>query len=1085
MADNNSNISELLNKLKESVRMYDEEQEKNRRNEHSSVGRGADGINDINDALSAVLSYDDTETEEAVTETVRLSADVISDTPCQTDEVNNAEMENNAVKENDVNEENSIVDKTEADDEAETDDKTEADVETDIFTYVNPDDTDAGSDLTDSTPADSYNPTSDKETDVVDDEFDFASMFAALAESNASDTPDEDADNAIDSLLDEVDKLESGEISEVSSDECPGVVADETEEFSQGVHSVNKDNTTDNTDVKKQSEPYDNECTESAEILQEELPDDAVYGSSGKPVEFSLDEHSDDKNGDKIGKPDDVSHAIQSSEQSGSGLSEQEDTAEAETDGFHDFTAENLFADTEAPDENTLFADESPDDTKVSGTAWINEDAASEKKENLRPYSSGKDKLYEKIINELDDSDGRSYDDDALLPEINRFRARIDVSEMSFRRRGSLDNGQSQEVKNSSASGKNVRIDTDATERSAESLSDIKISPPVDWEEERDKKCGMHRTDDKPEIDTISIGSERKYIVQDVDGRTSDEEYKSNSQNLDILHEYAKKQKILSFRLVFTVIVTILMFALENIEFFGINPAMISSGNVGKTIMLLDVLMLILCSVVSVFEITGRVSEPAHGRLLPVHFASFGAVLTVISEAIILLFYNSGAKPYGSVGGFYIILLLISEVSELRSSLFSFETVSSSGDKLVCEIDGSTEREKEAVGFDNVVRVKKTGFVRNFFENQNLRLPGDRTDFVLLITVSVLSLAASIIANYFGGSMNAACVMSTFVLVLSLALPSFAIIGRAYTLYCISRRANEAGSAIIGETAELEYSKTKAMLFEDVEAFPSSLTKVVKVKLIPDTDLNEVLYDLASMFKLVGGPLEAIFGVASAELGMSDSMNINSVESGGICANVDGRTVHAGTKEYLSYMGISVPEDAEDSRRVSAAPISILYVGRDGKYLGKFYIQYSFDRNFARRVAELNRNGVRCAIRTFDPGINDEILKRTTKLYGYGLTVIKKNEDEIMDFGELRMKSSLVTKYTSAQLINVIIMCKKGRRISRFCRILKFVLPVLSFVLVGICARFSILNSLYSVYALVYQSFFTLLYIMMAKMYLK
>ena len=275
------------------------------------------------------------------------------------------------------------------------------------------------------------------------------------------------------------------------------------------------------------------------------------------------------------------------------------------------------------------------------------------------------------------------------------------------------------------------------------------------------------------------------------------------------------------------------------------------------------------------------------------------------------------------------------------------------------------------------------------------------------------------------------------------------------------------------------------MLFEDVEAFPSSLTKVVKIKLVSDCALPEALYYVASLFGHVGGPLETVFGVASVELEASDRVTLTGALDDGLSATVDDVEVCVGSQRYMESLGVDVAYDSEDLRRIQAGPISIMYLSLNGKYCGKFYIQYAFDRNFARRVVELRRAGITTCIRTFDPNINDEIIKKTTKLSAFGIKVVNKVDGEVMDFGERAMPSTLITKYTSAQLIKTILLCKRTGIVSHFASVGKILTLSLGALAVFASACFGVVGSIYSIYPVLYHAFFALLYSLVAKLYLK
>ncbi|MDY3846384.1 MAG: hypothetical protein SOZ62_05735 [Eubacteriales bacterium] len=647
---------------------------------------------------------------------------------------------------------------------------------------------------------------------------------------------------------------------------------------------------------------------------------------------------------------------------------------------------------------------------------------------------------------------------DDLIDAVNDYRNNADTS---------YNNGADNPI-NEKLSDKNFAESDDADYIAASDRDNIEFGIAVP-----EKKITAD------EIGNISMTTQKSDNPRD-DSRVKPKgrEYSSNSQNIELFNEFKRQKISVCARLFTAILFTVVMFFEENFAVFGK-----TLGHTFSTV--LDILLIVFMGTLAVTELKDGITPIKRGKANPATVIFFGISVTLVYDFIILFFASEYTLMYGLPIALGVDLLILGTLMEVFGTEYSFSVVSSSGDKLVCDICDTTEKERESGSGDRAVRIKKTGFVDGFMKNRNR--PPHESVFDLAISVAsfVLSLAAACVYGIVN-SFTVESFMSLSSLAFSLLLATGLICSRIYSFFCISKRASETGSAIIGDGAVSEYSSVKDIFFEDVEAFPSSLVKVVKIKLTSDSVLNKVLYYMAGAFSCVGGPLESVFGVASGELGTPQDVTITDISDFGISAFVEGINICIGKKDYLIDMGYVIPDDGEDERRTKAGPVSILYVASDGKYSGKFYIQYSFDRNFARRVADMSKYGIKTHIRTFDPNIDDDLLRKTIKLSKPSINVVKKNRREMMDFGAPKVDSTLITRYTTAQLIKIIMLTKRAKRLSLLADAVKIIAMSGGVCIVAAIIGFPMLSgTLSSVYAFLYQSFFGLILALTTKLKLK
>ena len=179
---------------------------------------------------------------------------------------------------------------------------------------------------------------------------------------------------------------------------------------------------------------------------------------------------------------------------------------------------------------------------------------------------------------------------------------------------------------------------------------------------------------------------------------------------------------------------------------------------------------------------------------------------------------------------------------------------------------------------------------------------------------------------------------------------------------------------------------------------------------------------MASVFSVLGGPLDGVFGVSISEVGLSSDTKISAVGDG-IVAFVDGEEVMVGRAEFMEKYGIPIASDADDRRQTTRGGISIMYAAISGKLSAKFYIKYEIDRDFVATVKSLADYGAAAEIKTYDPNITEPLLSRLSALMRFRVGVASKKLSEQGKFAAPRLFSALVSKSSSRDLFSTILAC--------------------------------------------------------------
>lgn len=174
--------------------------------------------------------------------------------------------------------------------------------------------------------------------------------------------------------------------------------------------------------------------------------------------------------------------------------------------------------------------------------------------------------------------------------------------------------------------------------------------------------------------------------------------------------------------------------------------------------------------------------------------------------------------------------------------------------------------------------------------------------------------------------------------------------------------------------------------------------------------IDTVIYNVASIYSVLGGPLSDVLNVATADLGRSEDTEILSVDNEGVEALVDGKHLYAGKADYLRKNGYVPVSDPDDEEIVSGGEISIMYLVCDDEVIAKLYIRYRIDPGFEVTVKRLYKSGICVGIKTVDPNINDEMLSTKIKLAKYPVRVLKYSDISGSRRGSDRTDSGIVSK---------------------------------------------------------------------------
>lgn len=196
--------------------------------------------------------------------------------------------------------------------------------------------------------------------------------------------------------------------------------------------------------------------------------------------------------------------------------------------------------------------------------------------------------------------------------------------------------------------------------------------------------------------------------------------------------------------------------------------------------------------------------------------------------------------------------------------------------------------------------------------------------------------------------------------------------------------------------------------FDDTEVFPPKAVKVTSIKTYHDHRIDKVIIHMAKIFNKLGGSLSYVFSSSVPNLEESDGeVMVIETAADGLRLKIGEDDILVGTGSYMRLYDIETPTDSVDETEMRSLT-SILFLACNNQLAAKFYIRYTLNRQFESVLRGLYDAGICCGVRTFDPGIDDQLVLGSLKGANYPIHVIKKDAKEVGKVAE-KLSGSVVT----------------------------------------------------------------------------
>jgi len=571
---------------------------------------------------------------------------------------------------------------------------------------------------------------------------------------------------------------------------------------------------------------------------------------------------------------------------------------------------------------------------------------------------------------------------------------------------------------------------------------------------------------DRKFMETFGIKTDgAKKIIQEPDNANENEdtsenneyEYVERLQNQEIKSMYDFAVKGMGKRMLFSGIFALLLFFVENITLFAKNPTGIfDAASYPYVHAGVSLGLLVLCAICGYEQIYHGFRSILSKDYVPESLTVVALIVSIINSSVSFILISFGYTDvlmFNFVAATLIVgTILYSFVNIVREE-YGFRAISGKDTKFILERVQQKEAEAEFDTFTTtsseyngqIARVGKTGFVKNFFRNTNSSINISKFMGIYYIIAIFTPIIFAVIAAV--RLETATLLTAHWGMGVMLMLPIGILCAYSVPFYIGNKRLFEDGVAVIGEDAVSEFADMDVVVVNDTTAFPPQNIKIQNFHVYNEYTLEKVLYYASNGFSLVGGSLAEVFDSAANETIIS-SKRVRFLCSGRsyLCMKIDNDKVIFADKFGMTSQGIEVGNERENRDG------TVMYVAVNGVLAAKLYIKYEIDDEFLRVVRLLNKNGTGVGIRSFDPNLNNELIKKLSSFKKRDLRVIKLTTINEVSKPSISKDARVASKGLSRSLIKAIPVCKKIVSTRKVLRAIKIIASIGGAVLMGLWA---------------------------------
>ncbi len=460
------------------------------------------------------------------------------------------------------------------------------------------------------------------------------------------------------------------------------------------------------------------------------------------------------------------------------------------------------------------------------------------------------------------------------------------------------------------------------------------------------------------------------------------EEYAGAQQKTGILAAYSHDCKHLTFRLILTSLLTLLLFLIESPQLIGGQLTALSDGY-PFLFPLAGLGLFALVALLSLKQITAGLRRFFKFSPTPYSVPALLAPITVLYDLLLLAVGNGEMLKVNFLSALALLFTVICDVLRLTCERRTLRLISAEGEKHVLlpapprkkklrQGDKIVKIINDDIG-ENLYQVRKSTNAVGFFRRFNTMDSAARPFTVFIgtgLAISVLLAFAEALRTQ-----SATAALSAFMTVLLLSVPVCAMFGFFYPLVRANRVLSRMECALVGEEAVEEFDRKKTVIFHDTDLYTAE--KCTEIAVREGDDFKNDMRLSGILFRKLGGTLRHI-GESAPAPKTDPPVAVVRIQESGVEAVIDNRYhILAGDAEFLMRGGVRVPRESTDKTLRRTLNVSLMYVAIDGVLKLSYEIEYNTKPTFEEMARDLADSDNAVAIYSYDPNLDEIFLQKS------------------------------------------------------------------------------------------------------------
>ena len=584
-------------------------------------------------------------------------------------------------------------------------------------------------------------------------------------------------------------------------------------------------------------------------------------------------------------------------------------------------------------------------------------------------------------------------------------------------------------------------VNFDVDENAAD-LDDEEISLLLDfgYEDEVEAEVGYERANEIKRKSKIDIAEGEKIYGY------CGEEYTSKTQVTKIRNKYAKDKRELLIRGGIFASLTLILFFLSMVNCIGPNINYL-------LYYVLEFVILGIASAIAFPEIKRGITgltklEPNFYTIptvvltLTLLYDLFAIIYVLATPEVMLV---GTLLPCAFIAALFIVTPFTCDILRCFAESDTFDIVSGADELYTAErfnknkIDNTSSgkrRDKTSLNGaffgDHIFEVKKTSVPNGYFSKISKKSFPFTYNLYLSGGIIVAAIVAGCVALVKSNSLATATF--SYMTVMLMGLPVTLSLFVTLPKFVSARALKEKKCAIVGDEASDECSVMETLIFKDDDAI--EVVKRLEIRPKSDSDVANSIKLATRALKALGGPVSMMVGRISDGNEKSPEISLTSVRDNGIEFYMDSSIyMLIGDAAFMSSFGIKVSSDYTDKNG------NVIYIAIDGVPKLGYVISSRVKEEFVSLVKELDKHGIKSAVRSLDPTINDYYFEQN-RIHGMSAISTYKPEQFYGKNGKTLADGGIFSTGDAKNIIYPLLEAKRYSKLKKMNKLITLLLSI-------------------------------------------